>query len=282
LSIFELVRSMADQAALIRPPDRVSRMRSMALEAGASAGLLRYLRRDAAANVYPLFQVLRRHQVRMWRLEAGARRVAAALVEGGQQLLPYVPDTWLVAEDGDSCARLLDLAMARQLSGTLTVSSRFGTLLSRGGLAATGVAEMHFISSRQPSGRGAADGRIVRLTRSILDGLTLSPSVLRLTGSARTFPEPSWYLAVVARQEVVAVLDAGVATPDAIAVQQMYVEPEWRRRGVATSLLGALGQCAAEKGRRLSYITDAANTAALAMVRRAGFELVDERITVRL
>jgi hypothetical protein len=46
---------------------------------------------------------------------------------------------------------------------------------------------MHLASSRLPSGRGAADGRNVRLTRSILDGLTLRPSVLRLTGSARTF-----------------------------------------------------------------------------------------------
>jgi GNAT superfamily N-acetyltransferase len=252
----------------------------LTLENGASVGLLRYLRRNAEANVYPLFQVLRRHQVRMWRLETSERSIAGALVEGGQQLVPFVPDTWLVAEDIDACERLLDLAVALQLTGTLSVPSRFGSLLSRSGLG--GGAEKHFVSSRQCIARTVADAGIVWLTRPVLNGLTLGPSMLRLTGSAQNFPEPSGYLAVVMQREVVALLEAGVATPDAIAVQQMYVEPQWRRLGVATSLLGALCQCAVRKGRKVTYITESMNMAALAMVGRAGFELIDERITLEL
>jgi predicted GNAT family acetyltransferase len=86
----------------------------------------------------------------------------------------------------------------------------------------------------------------------------------------------------VIQKEIVALLEAGVATPDAIAVQQMYVEPEWRRRGLATSLLGLLRECGAQKSRKVSYITEATNMAALGMIARAGFELIDERITIDL
>jgi hypothetical protein len=163
-------------------------MQSLTLEDGASVGLLRYLRRNAEANVYPLFQVLRRHQVRMWRLETAERGVMGALVEGGQQLSPFVPDTWLVAEDFGACERLLDLAVAQRLTGTLSVPSRFGSLLAGSTGAVNGVAEKHFVSSRQSIVKTVADASIVWLTRSVLNGLTFGPSVLRLIGSVQTSP----------------------------------------------------------------------------------------------
>ncbi len=67
--------------------------------------------------------------------------------------------------------------------------------------------------------------------------------------------------------------------PDAMELRRMYVDPDWRRRGIAGKmLLFVEDQCRANNVRQLDLSTSEIQLEALSFYRKSGFEFVREEI----
>ncbi len=85
----------------------------------------------------------------------------------------------------------------------------------------------------------------------------------------------------------VAVIDARVvgmfglepSGPEAMELRRMYVDPDWRRRGIARKMLQfAEDHCRAHHLSRLDLSTSEVQSDALSLYRNAGYQLVREEI----
>ncbi len=80
-------------------------------------------------------------------------------------------------------------------------------------------------------------------------------------------------------QTIVGMFGLEPASPDALELRRMYVEPSARRSGIASHMLRyAEAECRQRKIRKLELSTSELQPAALALYRQAGYQLVREVI----
>jgi putative acetyltransferase len=79
--------------------------------------------------------------------------------------------------------------------------------------------------------------------------------------------------------DVVGMFGLEQSGPDAMELRRMYVDPDQRRRGIARTMLAfAEDQCRRRNFKRLDLSTSELQPEALALYRRAGYQLLREEV----
>ena len=185
--------------------------------------------------------------------------------------LPEVPDVWALVRQPAQLVVLAERLDSLHASDAMALVQPLDEPMT--GAPAT---DLHYVRT-EPQARDGSPQGMRPLRMEDFDTAALHDELKALLGRPQLLIEDFGSLSrfVVCEVDgvVVAVADAVVQHGLHAAVQQVYTAQAFRRRGIASALVGWLGDQVTAQGRMALYVCDGRNQASRATAERAGFRL---------